>query len=787
MQGIKITVPAEDGHYHLVYINTETGQAAVAPARDGHTHQIMYDPPREPVQPTEAVPPQVDPMTGQPVMVQDPQTGQMMPDPGQPANPGDPGKEVGEWILAPGDDGHQHIGLADVPKKAKSKEKKETDHEVIQECLKLWEEGLGIVKDSVKKGEESEDFYKGKQWPPEMKRAIEADDRAALVLNEVAPQIDTLIGYQMEQRTDIKYLPQEGGDQRVADMLNIVTKKILDNCYFPREETKVFKDECIPGFGVFNVYMDFNSFLGGDIRVERFPWKDIVYGAHDKEDLSDCEYEVRHRMHSVAHLKMLFGKKADKIEEGFNTYRNQYPDIKKLEDSGVNGTNTDYRSAEKLTGTPFTVGGNIPLVDVQRKQFRLVQCTRKTYKEVTVIFNQEENYFLTAYDWEDKDISAASELPGFQVITQVKPRMRVTKFCGNVLLSDENPADLPVQDFFTVPVYAYRQNGEFWGKVEAAKDPQREINKRRSQVMDTMNRLAAAVVFTEHDMFAKENGDEDFERRRAKPGAIFKLNNLDRRPTIDQGAQLPAPLVQIMQMDQDNLQRLMNVVIEPGGANESGVLFLERKKGRLAGNQILFENMSFAKQRLGRLLLPLIQRYYEPERLYRLLNSQYTKQKFKIGDTDFSQFSKQEILEMLEEADLLAFDVVVSESSFSPTTRMGIAMALMDLMKQGAQIPIDLPLEFMDIPADIKANISERMQQESEAAAASQADTSNTEVIKTVLGKGEYTISPEKAQELGLVPAGNNGSTNAEQTPNNVDNQPQDTKYINNLASALAG
>ena len=85
MQDLKITatpgrmentdMASADRHYHIVYLNTDTGVGAMSPAPDGHVHDLVYDPPRDPVQPSPAIPPQIDPMTGQPVMVQDPQTG----------------------------------------------------------------------------------------------------------------------------------------------------------------------------------------------------------------------------------------------------------------------------------------------------------------------------------------------------------------------------------------------------------------------------------------------------------------------------------------------------------------------------------------------------------------------------------------------------------------------------------------------------------------------------------------------------------------------------------------
>jgi len=801
MQELKKTTRFDDGHCHIVYLNSETGLAGMSPAEDGHEHEVIFDPPREPV---EAVPDSlIDPMTGEqmpapvgedglPDQMQIEQAVQMGMQ-FQPGTPGDPGKEEGTWIMRPSgatpESLHEHE-IIEYPKK--KKKTKKDDGERIKECLSLWREALGITADCREKGRESEDFYKGKQWPEWMSKNLNGLDRAALTINEIAPNIDALLGYQMEQRTDIRYLPQEDGDQRVADMLNIVTKKILDACYFPREESKVFKDQCITGFGSFSLHMDFNNNIEGEIKVERFPWDDIVYGPHEKEDLSDCEYEVRSRWFSIAKLKQLFGDKAEEIEGSFKAYAGQYPDIDALNDNGISGTNTDYRLAKKIDDTvPYTVDGSFPLIDVQKKQYRLAQVAQKTYVSVTVVFNQEENYFFTAYDWEKRDIELASTIPGFQIISQMKTRMHITKFCGNIILSDENPADLPVHDFFTVAVYGYRQNGEYWGKVEAAKDPQRELNKNRSQAMDTMNRLGASVYYVTDETFKDNNEKERFKKNRSKPGSIFTVNSPNDIPKLESGADFPAAYVQIMQLNQENLQRLMNVVVPQGGANESGALWMQKQKQMMGGNQFLFDNLSFAKQRLGKLLISLIQRYYSPERMMKLLNSQYSKQKFEVGGEDFSQFSRAELIEMLSDADLMDYDVIVSESSFSPSTRLGIAMALFDMMAKGAQINPVLPLKFIDMPADLRREVTEGMEQESAQVAQTAANTSNTEIKKTLLAKGQYTVSPEEAQEMGLIPTGappeNALLANGAESANNAEEITQADEYANQLASSLAG
>lgn len=769
-------------HYHIVYLNDE-GPVGATSVAAGHEHRLMYDPPRPPRPPSPAVPPQIDPMTGQPVI--NPETGE--PDMGQPEDPGDPGKEVGEWVMEPGEDGHTHEIVE--YKVKKKKESKETEQDIISDILQLWSSARGRTAESRKLGLESEQFYSGKgQWSENAKRTLETLDRACLTINEIGKNVDELLGTQMKERTDFSFLPVEGGDQKVADMLNVLCKQILDGCYYPREESKVFRDVTIPGMGVFHVYMDFERDIRGEIKVERYQWDEIDYGPHEKEDLADCEFEVRSKMYSIAKLRQLYPKKADKITESLRGYQ-LVPE--KTEKVVGGGTNTDYRYAKTIQGLPQTLDGELKLVDIAAKELRQVQCTRKTYQPVTVIFNHEEGFFFSAFDWDEKDIEAASSLPGFQSITQIKTRMRVTRFCGNVLLSDENPVQGPIQDFTTIPVYAYRMRDDFWGKVEVAKDPQREINKRRSQTIDILNRMTSYLRYYDSETFEDPKDLKQFREKSAQPGSLHKVANADRPPRKEEGAEFPNGLVQMMQDDRNALTRLMNITVEQGGANEPGSIFLAKKEAKLAGNEFLFDNFSFAKQKLGKILVQLIQRYYDAERIYRILNTANSRQPINVGEKPFVEYERQEIIDMIENADLTSYDVVVAESAFSPSMRLKVATALFELMKNGSQIPPELPLEFIDMPENIRNRITQTTQEQSQMQAQQMQETSNTEIVKTLIAKGQYTVTPEKAQELGLIPAGQPMGENPVAMEGDISQdgniQEDQTPYAENLVSSLAG
>lgn len=717
MKSLKATTPGIDGHYHIAYIDDDNKVGAIALA-EGHTHEVQWQPP------TEEVPEQQDPMTGQII-------------PGQPAQPG-------AWIVSPSPiDGHTHEGFTDVATE-KPKKKTEAESDVVSETLLDFKTAIEIEGPSREEGETAEDFYCGKQWSDTDASTLDALDRAHLTINHIERNIDQLSGYQREQRTDIKFSPNEEGDQKGADLLNIISKIDFSRCFYDREESKVFEDAAIVGCGNFNAYMNFSDDLRGVWTVERMPWTDVVCGEHEKEDLSDCEVLFKSKMYSRTKAKELWPKKADRIDGVFTQI------------DGIDQTSThttfasgQYENSTNSTPVPTTVGG-VPLVDTIRKELRVIERWKYVYQPVTVIAFPKADFYFPAWNWKDEDIQAAKSLPEFFQFERNIKKIRITKICGDVLLSDENPAELPSDEFFVVRVYGKKRKGRFWGKVKPMIDPQREINKRHSQVIDIGNKMCAYGFYIDQSTFVDKAEEDKFIENSSSPGWVIKVASLDRRPIKEEGAQFPAALIQMLQIEKQELSDLANIVATPAGANESGFAFLQKQKQRLTGNQYFFDNLSFAKRKLGKLYIKSVQRYYSPERILRMIRSKNAGSNASIGGQAVAEWKDEDILALLEETDFSLYDVEVSESPYSATARTSTFILITELAKGGAQVPPEVLIRAADVPETLREQLLESYAQQAQAQKDAQEETANMEISKTLAARGIFT--PKVKEMMGEDP-----------------------------------
>lgn len=738
MKDLQKTTPGGNGvkpHTHIIFTNPER-QAGESSTDANHSHQVSWIPPVDPQY-------QVDPQSGQQTEVA----------PGQP----------GYFKLEAAMDGHTHEILPDELPRTGRVEAELSDDEIVQEVYTYYESAVNINSDSITAADEADGFYTGeKQWTQQEKDYLKDRDRACLTINKTKKEVNKLSGNQRQSRTDIKLVPVGGTDQKVCDLANIAIKNILEQCMFPREESKVFTDAIIRGCGWFNIYIDKMRNPEGDIIVERFNARDVKAGEHEKEDLEDCEYLVKDKMYSMGHLRTSYADQFDDLQMAFDQFQNMIPAIvneDKSKDAYLQGNTTE---------TNMFVAGQ-PMVDVQKKEMRVVELWKTKYITVPVISNPDQDFYYDGYGLTKADLKSIKTIPGFYRVDRTVKKMVIYRVCAGRVLEASNPAKLPSDDFYMVPVYCLKRGNRYYGKVEDIKDVQREINKRHSQLVDIGNKAAGSGWFHTAESFADPKDKVNFKNNVASQGFVVEVSDMQQKPERVEGGDIPPVAVQLLETGDKDLVDLMNVTVDANGANESNAMFTYRQKLAFVGNEELFENLKFSKIKLGRLLVANIQDLYTAERLWNLVMDEDTKAKaegkpaMQLGGESLENFTIDDIERLLKENDLTKTQVIVSEGVFSPSVRMSIFATLSDLKQAGADVPLELLFEFADLPKEVKDKISSQLQQQAATEAQAQQEKSTTELLKTAMGKGIMTPQiQQKLQEALGIPA-NPGAAEGQQ------------------------
>jgi len=684
-------------HKHIIYLNDDgSGMTTV---NRGHQHPIVMENQFEA---------SYDPNTGEPAQIQ-----------------------IGVMQKMQEVNGHTHeIKEVDFETPKPKEEKKA----IVDKVHKLFKKSEAYSQESRDNAYENERYYCNEQWSKDDRRALEGQSRPALTINLSQAAIKSLSGYQRNNRTDLKFFPVEEGDALVADILTEISKVILEGCNYPLEETETFFQTLVAGVGYLNMYVSYDDDIKGKIVVEQFDWRDTYPGQHNKKDFSDLNHLEKVKWYSKEQLSNMFPDKKDEIEATFTKHENDDSKIL-MRSKGADGT-IEMPDGYQIEPGNYTYEN----IDILNKNVRMIECWQKEYNRSKTFVDMDNEFVVNLDEWPDAEVSSLKTIgPNIKLVERNTFKMRVTKVAGETLLSDDYP-DLAINDFHIIPIYAEKVRDRILSKMDFVKDLQDETNKRLSTMADILNKVNAYGVYYDEEMFYTRDDMEEFEEKYSTPGFMQKVRDVSRRPVKEEGVKYPAELERVTMTMMNLFDRLMNVnpeLMGQQGNTQSGVAQIQKIKQALMGNEYLFDNLSLAKKKMGKILVHMIQEVYTPERIWRILNNQAIKQNVEIGGQPIEKYSKEQIIQMLENEDLTKYDVMTEESASSPSMMYANFLLLSDLAGKGLPIPVELLMEMAPIPESSKQKAMQMVKQQQQMQAAQEQKKYDTEIQKTLIAKSD--------------------------------------------------
>ena len=126
-------------------------------------------------------------------------------------------------------------------------------------------------------------FYRGEQWDYADLATLDDQGRPALTINTILPTINTVLGEQSTRRADVTFKPRGRGKQDVADTLTKLFMQISDNNKLDWVEAQVFSDGLIQDRGWFDVRIDFDDHIQGEVRITSKDPLDILIDPDAKD------------------------------------------------------------------------------------------------------------------------------------------------------------------------------------------------------------------------------------------------------------------------------------------------------------------------------------------------------------------------------------------------------------------------------------------------------------------------------------------------------------------------
>lgn len=613
------------------------------------------------------------------------------------------------------------VKIAEVEVVAKTSAKKN-----IKKYRKWFRAAIDASNDWRAEAREDYDFVSGNQWTENEKQAFISSGRPAITINRIKPLINVLSGYQRLNRYDIDFLPRTQDDGELCKVRKGLTKYILDSCDYNREESAVFLDAAIGGIGWFDVSYRFEEELNdGEAVIKRVdPFGVYVDPEARAQDYSDAKYICRAKWVDKEELIAIYPEHKDEIELQYEVF-----------DKAEEEENTHYASNIEPTWYQRDLQ-KVRLVEVWFKergretQYVLADGTIIPQKDITV------EHFLSGLVVGNHDISVT--------------RVKVAVFMGQVLLEEQ---DSPYEhgEFPLVPLVCYRYGLDDIpaGFVRDLKDPQREINKRRIQMLHILNTtgngggwIEEGAMTPEQEAEFKHKGNIPGHYQKVKPSAL--TGGKIRERSI---APVPAGVVQAEQQSTADLtaisginESLMGVDIPNGSSGRAIEL---KQKQAITHIAPMFDSLRSAKKRIAMLLWGrrghkgIIPQFYTEDKVYRIEGvngQQFIRVNQQIAQQDPMGNVIHQTLNDLSHGD---FDIVIADVTASATQRQAQMWELLEAVQKlglPGDLVFDIILDLSDLPSkeEIKKRWAERQQQQGQAQQAQLQAQKELEMIKNI-------------------------------------------------------
>lgn len=524
------------------------------------------------------------------------------------------------------------------------------------------EDSLGQWYDAAKTDFE---FAEGKQWDEGDREKLENENRVAAVFNRVAPIINSILGQEVTNRQEVRFLPRRIGEVSGADTMNDAVRWVRDSCNAEDEDSDAFSDMVTCGMGWTVTRMDYEKNPQGMPDVQR---RDPLLMRWDpaarRKNLADARW-----------VQADYWMTEEQIED-------RWPDAD-LDGVVSLSAPQDQKSPHNATDAwkyrPGAAG-----VDQHVDEFRVVHHVERFQRTVHRMVDEATGQMREFSSAEYANLVANCQAIGMPVPQCAKIKTAVYWHAWTVgavaLEAGEAPAqkDFPYQ---CMTCYRERDSGHWYGVVRMMLDPQRYANRLMSLMMSILATGPKGGLLYETGTFANPKlAKTDWARHDSTieltPGAIANQKFMAKP-----AQQMPQGAAELMQFAITSIRDVTGVNVDMlGGAgrDQPGVVEDMRTKAGLTILAKVFDALRQYRKRQGILLAEFVERFISDGRLIRIVGP-----------------SGQQYIPLLRN-EPLEYDVVVDESPAARDVKERTWAALQIVAPMAMQAGVPIPPSILD-------------------------------------------------------------------------------------------
>src|SRR5690606_15132790 len=499
-----------------------------------------------------------------------------------------------------------------------------TDQNIIQDFDTRYNEAYYAWDPYFPEAERDLRFYLGDQWDEKEKKDLFQEGRSTFVFNRVRRNINMVTGYQRKHRLSSVVVPIEDSDQQTADQLSqllLYTMNYGDGYHMISD---CFGGALKTGWNLLSLWVDYRDDpINGDIRFAREPYNGFICDPYlTRLDFSDCGYIMRRKYLNVDHVASLLPGHDKEI---YSLYR------------------MGWERDDKFTWLPYQRQPN------GQELMAYNEFYEQKWRNVPMLVDMETGE-TTEFDADRETVKAfLDQFPQLKVVQKPKRYIELHIIVNDQLIKSEiNPYDLDEYPFVPFTAIFEPESDQWWLKVQSLTrcmvDPQRESNRRRSQMVDILDSQINSgwiadekSVINPRSLFQSSQGKVIWRRDDAKPDALEKIPP----------AQIPPSMFQLQELFDKDMMEIAGINDAAFGitenAGDSGVMMMLRQGAAVVNLQELFDNLRRSQKAVSKKVLKLIQKW-RPEKVKRILNQEPTQEFYNAEFTKYDVSVQEGIL-----------------------------------------------------------------------------------------------------------------------------------------------
>lgn len=532
--------------------------------------------------------------------------------------------------------------------KKNTKDRLDEHQDVVEAFNSDYERSYQLLNTFYAEAYKDLSYYLGNQWSLEELSYLNNQRRSSFTYNKIRRLINLVFGYQCKNRLSTVITPVDNASEVTASLMTDGIRHIMEYSGGYETISQAFKGALTSGISFVSPWIDYrNDPVNGDIKFHLDAWNAVAFDPFiSKRDLSDCTFVSRRKYLGRSEVISLLPDKQDVIE-------------------GLPWGSRD----DKFTYLPYARQWGM------QKLLNYNEYWRTTWETKDVLVDMETG---ECKEWKG-DRKRLHELrkifPSLDVIRKPVKSVNLGIIVeGELLYYGTDPwgiNDYPFVPFFAIFEPSYDlYSWKIQSLVRIVRDPQTELNKRRSKMVDMIdNQLATGykakngAVTNPDSLYKTGQGQVIWLKQEAQMTDVEKITPPD----------IPASLFQLESEFEKDIMEIAGVNSELFGMAENdkvetaGILAKMRQGAGLVNLQDLFDGLRESQKLLGQKTLKIMQANYSPEKM--------------------KLITKRELTDEFFSAQFQEYNVVVEEGIMTDSQREMQFMQLLALKQTGVQIP----------------------------------------------------------------------------------------------------